>query len=204
MAEIDQVRTSTGVPVTAWRAANKGAENYDWWRVNGEGYLTAYYAWRIERAAAGWSIWRLPNGAPAVEVPFRLDVAGIPVDGFVDSIWYHTIEGHEILDLKFGASLPVDHFQVGTYAHWFVRTHFPSVDYPISAAYYAGRRSAAKGPSEALHGAVDNVLDVVPWETVVWQTWQANELDRARLYLPRRSTFCNACAVRDLCPVGAS
>lgn len=151
-------------------------------------------------------MWRLADGKPAVEVPFSLDVSGIRVDGVIDQIWSMHPSGApdmEIIDLKFGSSLPVDHFQTGVYAWWLAR-RMTTTPPPIGAAFYAGRRSCNKGPGEALHNRVTSVLDVVPWDVVVWQTWQADQLDKARLYLPHRTNMCSACSVFDLCPVGAS
>ena len=49
-AKISEVMTSTpGTPAPdQWRAANKGTENYVWWRENGVEMLKRYVAWRAE------------------------------------------------------------------------------------------------------------------------------------------------------------
>lgn len=209
-AEIERVREATGVPTDRWRAARGGAEGYDWWRVEGEQMLARYMDWSHKRHAAGWSILTIGD-APVLEYPFRLDVQGIPVDGFIDQAWTEAVGYNgeqvgkvEIIDLKFGSSRPDDRFQLGVYAHAVVLALAAFTAGPgagpvptIGGAYYLGRKGE-------LYGQADDLRAVVPWDDVVHRTLVTDAMDRSGLYLPRRSSFCNSCGVRDLCPAGAS
>lgn len=199
-AEIDKVRTATGVPTDRWRSARGGAEGYDWWRVEGEAILKRYIEWSTARHAAGWSILTVGE-TPVLEYPFRLDVQGIPVDGFIDQAWINA-DKIEIIDLKFGSSRPDDRFQIGVYAHALALAAFatgpgaglvPTID----GAYYLGRKGE-------LYGQADDLRAVVPWDDVVHRTVVTDMMDRGGLFLPRRSSFCKSCGVNDLCPAGAS
>jgi hypothetical protein len=194
-AEIEKTLAESGVPVSKWRAAKGGSENYDWWRVQGALFLGMYGSWHEQRMRDGWRILQ-------TEVPFRMPVPSAkPLDGFIDSIWIRQIPdavpAFEIIDFKFGSSLPVELFQVGVYAHAWATAGGFSPDFPIGAAYYHGRKG------ELAHHTPD-VRKVVTFEDIVYRTRVTQALDEQRLYMPRRSSFCGACGVRELCPVGAT
>lgn len=196
MTEIEATRiAATGIPLDRWRAAKGGSENYDWWRVQGALFQDMYVTWHALRARDGWRILQ-------TEVPFRMPIPGAkPIDGFIDSIWIRQIPdavpAFEIIDFKFGSSLPAELFQVGVYAHAWATAGGFSPDFPIGAAYYHGRKG------ELAHHVAD-VRKVVTFEDIVYRTRVTQALDEQRLYMPRRSSFCGACGVRELCPVGAT
>lgn len=205
-AAIETERQATGVDVGKWRAARGGSEGYDWWRVQGETFLSTYVAWSQKRHADGWHILTIGD-TPVIEYPFALDVHGIRLDGFIDQAWSlatdydgRPVGKIEIIDMKFGSSKPGDRFQLGVYAHALASMHAGgSLDplLPIGGAYYLGRKGE-------LHGHAEDLRRVIPWDDVLHRTMMAESMARAGLYMPRRSSFCGACGVADLCPAGAS
>lgn len=60
-------------------------------------------------------VWVTPDGTPAVELEFNVELGGVPVKGFIDMV-VETPEGDLIVrDIKTG-NQPGDHFQLSAYA----------------------------------------------------------------------------------------
>ena len=63
-----------------------------------------------------WQPAQLVPGEPAVEVPFELDLEGVKVVGFIDSVLEHRETGAlRVRDVKTGSKLPDNPFQFATY-----------------------------------------------------------------------------------------
>lgn len=59
-------------------------------------------------------IWITPDGDPAIELEFNVELGGVPVKGFIDQI-IETADGLRVRDIKTGAK-PGDTFQLAVYA----------------------------------------------------------------------------------------
>lgn len=70
-----------------------------------------FVAWR---ESPGQTIWVTPDGVPAIELPFQVELDGIIVRGFIDAVV--VVDGVlRVRDYKTGNS-PGDDFQLGVYA----------------------------------------------------------------------------------------
>lgn len=100
--------------------------NFEWWSwsgpYNGERDIERRYAIGLEqiekfvnwRTTEGQEIWVTPEGAPAIELSFNIDLDGIKVRGFIDAVVIVDDEPR-VRDYKTGNS-PGDDFQLGVYA----------------------------------------------------------------------------------------
>ncbi|ASU78502.1 PD-(D/E)XK nuclease family protein [Actinopolyspora erythraea] len=73
------------------------------------------YRWYYTDTAPLEQIWTTPDGTPAIELGFSLDLDGVPVRGFIDQVIEHPEHGPYVRDIKSGRS-PGDDFQLGVYA----------------------------------------------------------------------------------------
>ena len=83
-------------------------------RIKGRKQVSDYAEWAVTQ---DWRVWTLPDGSPALEVPFWLGVGGegdIMV-GFVDAIWEYPDGTLEVVDYKSGTKYPDSDLQLGVY-----------------------------------------------------------------------------------------
>lgn len=60
------------------------------------------------------TVWITPDGEPAIELGYEVEIGGVPVRGFIDVIM-DTPNGLVVRDIKTG-NMPGDEFQLATYA----------------------------------------------------------------------------------------
>lgn len=60
-------------------------------------------------------IWITPEGEPAIELGFDIDLDGVRVKGFIDQVVKHPVQGVHVRDIKSG-NTPGDDFQLAVYA----------------------------------------------------------------------------------------
>lgn len=100
--------------------------NFDWWfwsgPYNGERDIERRFEIGLEqvekfvawRDSPGQEIWVTPDGKPAIELEFAVELDGIIVRGFIDAVV--VVDGKlRVRDYKTGNS-PGDDFQLGTYS----------------------------------------------------------------------------------------
>jgi hypothetical protein len=217
-AEInDQHIAQPQVPTEQWRVANRGKENYDWWRVEGPIMVQRYVAWLLARLADGWEFARTTRGPvgnehitnhPVIEFECHLDVgASVPNLSIVDMALIHPMHQIlEVIDVKAGASAPKDTFQLGVYG-WAllaagVAGFIPAPDYSNVRGRYWRARTGTCAPEEEKAGWP--VLAMHPWPSVVDRYRTQDTMERQGFYQPNVSSFCGGCGVRDLCPAQAN
>lgn len=201
--EIADTTQHSAMPLDQWRASAKGKEGYDWWRVEGGPMLQRYLDNRLS-----YPIAKLPNqhGQPlppvvaAVEAPFTLRVptreGDLRVEGILDQV-RNTDAGLVVVDLKSGAHMPDDTFQLGIAAWAIIQRLYgiTSFDMPkIFGMFYNARKGTYTD-------RVD-LLERHPWEEILYRFHAAEAKRAAGVYTPRRSSFCGGCSVRYACPVG--
>ena len=202
-----------------WRAANSGKENYDWWRVEGEGMLTVYVANRIKlieaATRAGIAPRRLftlttnqhgvlPNDqstAPVLELELSINVPGpmgnLQFKSILDQAWLCPDGTLLIVDIKSGRQMPsaFDTFQLGTQA--MVLAQHIGIQPPapfLKACYYDARRGVYTDPI--------NALERHPFEELVYRMHTAEMRRQTGIYRPNVTTRgCTGCGVRKLCPM---
>ena len=114
-----------GQQVTGFGGPNK--KDADWWRARGPIMLAGWASWRL---TSGWEIAEIAvptmvapidgdddpymdyKATPGIEVPFEVDVAGIPVKGYIDRVFERNGE-YLVVDLKSGME-PDSSAQLGT------------------------------------------------------------------------------------------
>lgn len=215
----EQCAATPDHPMDTWRAANKGSEHYDWWRVEGPVMVQKYVIWLSSMIAEGWRIATAPDvkrypatelhsTVPVIEYETRLDVGlQVPNLSIIDLALSRTSNnpdselhayGQEVLivDLKAGNSAPKDTFQLGVYGWCALAAGIAQHPAQVRGAYYRARRGELT--------PVLPVLDLHPWPDVVQRYRDQDAMERQGIYMPNVTTFCGGCGVRDLCPAQAS
>lgn len=210
-------RLESNVDPSQWRAAKKGLEGYDWWRVQGEAMLKSYLRYWDATKRGEWEIFVMPDGRPALELELTLDVNGWPVVCIIDQVRQNRNTGQlRITDLKSGATKQAETFQLGLYAHALGQTLAllqltDDRDYLSSVPAGPHRFDISGGFYDARAGShdleVDDLLSAHPWDEIVWRTNAARAQLEAAAYLPRVSIFgggCTSCGQRSVCPAQRS
>lgn len=199
---VEQCAATPDHPISTWRAANKGSEHYDWWRVEGPVMVQKYVVWLSGMIAEGWRIaiahTGYGNGEPVIEYSVNLDVGlQVPNLSIID-LALHNVESDAVLivDLKAGSSAPKDTFQLGVYGWCALAAGIAQHPQQVRGAYYRARRGEMMAPMP--------VLDMHPWPDVVQRYRDHDLIERQGIYPPNVTNFCGGCGVRDLCPAQAS
>lgn len=199
-----QIQERPDVPMARWRTAAKGAEGYDWWRVEGEAMVLRYADWLRGMLAGGWEILAI-DGAPVIEYETALDVDGVKVVVIIDLALSHRDGRVLIVDYKAGKSAPSDTFQLGVYAYALYAAVEPfgrsfSSDPGVCGQYYAARKG------ELVGGTDRSLVRTHSWEEIAYRVHQTDRAEKAGIYIPNTSRGfggCGSCGVAEHCPVGA-
>lgn len=183
-----------------FRAADKGKENYDFWRVTGPELLAKYMAYWAPKRNQGWKILTLPDGRPGLELALTLDVNGWPFEVVIDQVWQRPDAALMIDDLKSGGSIPSSTFQLGGYAHALaVELSRSGEPLPIAGGFYKAR--AGSHDRE-----VPDLLALHPWQELAMRVYAARTVIETKAYLPRVSDWaggCGSCSHKLICPARA-
>lgn len=215
----EQCAASPEHPIDTWRAANKGSEHYDFWRVEGPAMMQRYVVWLSGMLQEGWFIATAPppvprHGSewadqPVIEFECRLNVGlAVPNLSIIDLALIRADGANPtgttvlIVDLKAGESAPKDTFQLGVYGWALLAAGVAQRPEQVRGAYYRARKGEIAPDVAGLIGWP--VLDMHPWTNVVQRYRDQDAMDRAGIYAPNVTTFCGGCGVRDLCPAQAS
>lgn len=203
----EQTLAAPDHPPSTWRAANRGSEHYDWWRVEGPAMVTKYVQWLSGMHTDGWRIATVPAG-PVIEYEVTMDVgASVPNLSIIDLALTraHQKETHAhggaellIVDLKAGGSPPKDTFQLGVYGWALVAAGVTRDPSSVRGAYYRARKGTIVPDVASRVGWP--VLDLHPWPDVVQRYRDQDAMERQGIYMPNVTNFCGGCGVRDLCP----
>lgn len=130
--------------------------NFDWWfwsgPYNGERDIERRYQIGLEqvekfvawRESPGQEIWVTPDGTPAIELAFNIELDGIMVRGFIDAVvWVN--KQLRVRDYKTGNS-PGDDFQLGVYA-LAVETLYPGFKVTTGDYFMAGKKGQPAKPT---------------------------------------------------------
>ncbi len=183
------------VPEHEWRIANKGLENYDWWRVNGADMLKRYVAYWAPKRAEGWKIYTMPGGQAALELELSLDVDGRRFDVIIDQVWQRPDRSLFIPDLKSGKSTPASTFQLGG-AAWALTGALGLSYATIGGGFYVARQG-----SHDLETA--DLLAAHSWDEMRHKVRSFFAMRNAKAFLPRVSNFgggCSSCGFKTICP----
>lgn len=208
--EIARVRDESGIDPDHWRAANKGTEHYDWWRVEGPVMVEKYRTWLAGMLDKGWRIATDATSKPMVEYETSFYVpqdnwtsspngsAGyVKVDNVIDLVLTRPNESRPadpeylIVDLKSGAKAPTSNLQLAFY-HWALASMRAGTR--AKGCYYLARRGETTAPAD--------LAAAYPWHDLAARIVAMDQQERAGLYIPRPNMFCRACPAARICPEG--
>lgn len=180
---------------SAWRVAKKGTEAREWWLVNGYKMCVDYVNKQPEDRGyevldVPWMAESFQEYRPALELRFELDVDGVLVVGFMDQAFMFVNGDVLVQDLKTGARVPGDTFQLGVYAHALQRCFGVEC---VWGSYWMARKAVQTPPVR--------LMELHPWDQVVYRFHTMDRAEKAGIYLPRVSSFCNSCGMRPVCPM---
>lgn len=185
-------------------AFSEETPNFDWWSwsgpYNGERDIERRYhvgleqvekfmAWRQDK---GQKIWVTPDGQPAIELYFEIELDGIRVRGYIDAVV--EVGGElRVRDYKTG-NTPGDDFQLGVYA-LAVEEMF-GVEVSTGDYYMAGKKG--KKPA-ATH----------PYDLTEWTREKVSEkfheveaaIQEGRFEPDPETSKCQFCDVSYSCPI---
>ncbi len=181
--------------------------NTDWWfwsgPYNGERdierrfqigleQVEKFFAWR---KSPGQEIWVAPDGKPAIELEFAIELDGILVRGFIDAVVVDSDGNLRVRDYKTGNS-PGDDFQLGVYSVAIEVLY--GVKPPLGDYFMVGKRGAK--PS------ISGPYDLSAWtrEAVSARFREVEEQIQAGNFEPLpEPSKCGFCDVNYSCPVFA-
>lgn len=186
-AQAEAMAYPDGVPEDGWRIANRGKEDHDWWRVEGPTMIKGYLDFDRDDQTY---VMLMPDGSPAIEVEFNVDISGVLFKGFIDQIRIAPKGQLRIRDLKAGRRTPTSTVQLGEYG--LMTSIALGIPYEqMTGDYYMARTGKTTAPIDlARTHPRTNIEGVVA---------TAHYMKMGGLFLPRPSAFCKSCAVAEYC-----
>ncbi|MFD0374699.1 RecB family exonuclease [Streptomyces sp. NPDC127112] len=109
-------------------------------------HVTGYIAWCLANAEHEW-LYVFPDGKPATEVPFELEINGVPIKGAIDLI-VQTPKGLKVRDIKTGTKIPPSPIQLAVY-RWAVKGL--TGELPYEADYFMTKDGRPSKPINVSH-----------------------------------------------------
>lgn len=179
--------------------------NFEWWfwsgPYSGERDVERRYEIGLEqvekfigwRHAEGQEIWVTPDGTPAIELEFAVELDGIMVRGFIDAVV--VVDGElRVRDYKTGNS-PGDDFQLGVYA-MAIEMLFPGHRITTGDYFMAGKKGKPAKPTAP--------YDLTHWtrDKITARFHEVEEQIQAGNFEPLpEPSKCGFCDVNRSCPV---
>lgn len=202
-----------------WRAAKKGAEGYDWWRVHGLDMVRRWIARLTRLYEQGWSIATV-DGKPAIELdcPMWIDRSALDAFGNPSLIKVENIldlamvrgDTFLIVDFKSGASDPTSTYQLGQYGH--ALNHalggdgYFALNACILGTYWLARTDMLAPVDVTKTDTATDIRELHPWAEIEYLITTMHAAESQGLYLPNKSKSdrfgCGSCGVAGFCPVG--
>jgi hypothetical protein len=159
-----------------WRAADKGKEDLDWWRVTGAAWCQGYADWR---ESSQLEIYE-HGDVTLIETELMPILHGVPVKMFPDRIMVDRHGQLLVVDLKTGkpANLSASGFQFGVYKVGVEKLLGVSIEW---GAYYASRKGELMPPIPIGHWTEDRVGSLFA---------MFDRQERAGEYLPNIGSHC--------------
>lgn len=203
--QISAVAATTTVPISVWRAARKGAEGEQWWRVQGPLMLRRYLDARPTDVTAEFAIGTGASSAePAIELDRTADVptpyGSVQFNAKIDRVSFdRETMTLTIRDYKTSYERPTDTTQLGDYAWVLTLAGHVSQQVKILGSYFDARRGEWTEPVD--------LLAAHPFEAFQYRVTTAHAQKLALTTGPtsaRPSNYCGGCAVRYACPIMAA
>lgn len=161
-------------------------ENPDWWRSEGPSMVAR---WVNFRRTAPWDVWITPEGEPAIELQFELDLldGDVIVRGAIDRVM--VADGFlVVVDVKSGSRPQPTPRQLGGYKVA-LEERYPGVDIRYGA-FWDARSGSTSAPA---------ALGRFTRERLEYQYGALRHAREVGLYLPSPSALCGSCSVNAFC-----
>lgn len=194
LEEIEDRKQRSDYDPGEWRAGGRvskawpNKEDSTWWLSNGPGMLQQWADWWEKSKQEGWTVWTTPTGVPAIELPVMAVIGSVPLRGFIDAILVDPDGDLVLVDWKTGRE-PEAPMQLGIYSVAIQKTL--GVDVGLGT-YYMARR-----------GDLSHVYDLSLYTEKLVGPWllRSKAMQDQGLYIPKPSSLCSACSVREFCAV---
>lgn len=162
-------------------------KDYDWWLHFGPIFVQK---WMDFKASKGWRIAIMPDGSPGIEVGFEIELAGVPVVGYIDRVYTMSDGSIIVMDLKTGA-VPSGSLQLVTYSAGLREAYGWEADWGV---FWSPGNSAD-------NGLLSEPIELPKWnhERITQMYAQALTGIKAGVFLPHVTNLCRGCTVRDHC-----
>ncbi|MFE1095857.1 RecB family exonuclease [Streptomyces smyrnaeus] len=170
-----------------WLTGNvrvKGQTDIDRRYERGKKQLADYIA---DAESSEWEIWETPDFDLAIELPFRLDLNGVEVVGYIDQIREYPDGSLELVDLKTGTKIPEWDFQLGVYRLAVLESYGVRADsgsfYMLKDNRYTPRTDLTRYTRDRLSVWFDSL----------------NRGVEGAVFMPNVGDHCRMCGVWDYC-----
>lgn len=193
---VEDKEKATNVPRSDWTVSGRKSkdkplgETVDVWADMGQGMLEAYRSWRLTTG------WKIVTGLPGderesigIEYKILTDIGGHERKAFVDRIMYDEHGNLGVVDIKTGARKPHT-LQLPAYA-----AKLASLGVRVQwGAYYMARRGTHTDPKMLNMWGPEDLAEVYNI---------ADRIIQQELFIPRVSTDCDYCWMREHCKYAA-
>jgi hypothetical protein len=159
-------------------------EDMSWWLENGPSFV---HSWFNYRRVSPLGIARLDGENQAIELHARVEIAGLPVELYIDRVMVDPQGNLIIIDLKSGANMPKDSLQLGIYAEALRQEGFVRPDW---GQFFDCRK-----------GVTSLAYDLREWPKarLDYEFGQIRKMQEQGIFLANPSNLCAACGVRRYC-----
>ena len=177
-----------------WRAggratiANPNKEDGSWWQANGLDMVNNWVNFRNTQELL--SMWVTPQGEPAIELAFNINLDGVMVKGALDRLMVLNTGELVVLDIKSGKNMPSSDFQLGIYA--------------VAMEEIFGERPKFGVYWDARKGAISELINLDKWtrDTVSEIVGMFDKARRAGIFIPnfdhcKMCNFINDCKYKN-------
>lgn len=188
---IAEAEDESGIPRDGFKASgraskeNPNKEDLNWWLAQGPVMLKR---WIVFTQNVPWDIWIMPNGKPAIEVEYTLNLANVAIRGYVDRVMVDREGNLIVVDLKTGSSKQATPRQLGTYKVG-LEDRFPGNVFRYGTFWDA--RGGTSSPLASLNGYTR--------ARIQWQYGKVRQAKELGIYIANPSMLCGSCGVRDYC-----
>ena len=162
-------------------------KDYDWWLTYGPIFIQK---WMEFKATKGWQIAIMPDGNPGIEVGFEIELAGVPVIGYIDRVYTMADGSIIVMDLKTGA-VPSGSLQLLTYSAGLREAYGWEASWGM---FWSPGNSSD-------NGQLSEPVELPAWdhERISQMYAQALTGISSGVFLPHVTPMCRGCTVREHC-----
>jgi hypothetical protein len=184
-------------PIDDWFVAGfRPRQDLAWWDANGPDMAKAYADWFTSHPEV--SVWRAPDGRPAIELDLTVNFGHIPVRMKIDQV-LKVGTALVVVDVKSGGHIPDDeHRQLATYACGIEQAYGVRPKY---GTYFMARGIANKKDDTKRHFLPPVTLDGVQHsrEYLSQIYYELSRQVEEGYFLASPGPLCRTCGVSDSC-----